>query len=803
MKTFLALFFRITMRNRSFALLNTIALAIGMAVFILIMLWVKNELAYDKYNEHYDRIVRTKVDYNLKGESDGAVVSPPTMARVLLEDFPEVEHVVRFRNYAIEKVNYKQQAFTDFNVIHADSSLFDVFSIELIKGNPDVALTRPNTITLSESTAKRIFGDEAPIGKMLQLNNEQTYEVTGVYKDIPEQSHFHFDCIASLYGFSEESENVWISFNFATYVLLAQDANREAFEQNLDLLVDQYLVDQLEQWVGSSWEKIQEQGTWFRFGIQPLEDIHLHSHYPGDFESNGDIRYVIIFVVTAIFILLLACINFVNLSTAKALSRTHEIGVKKVFGARFHVLVLNHLGESFILVFLAHIVAMMLVEFSLPFFNTLAGQQFSIDYGSAETYLGILGVVVITTLLAGSYPAFFLSSRTAHAALQNSPTMGARKSRVRDFMVVGQFVISIVLLSCTLLLNKQLHFIQQKDLGFDRKQLMTIWNSDLSGQQIHTFREEVLKNPQIERATITSFLPIPSGRDNRLLFKDGIKTTNLTSYNLMYIDYAYLKTLGIEVVKGRGFSREFGGDSLAIVINETAAKSFGWEDPIGEVVGVPFGIDLMREYHVVGIIKDFHYESVHNAIKPLVCFLQSTPGAITLRIKPNVPVQDVLTSMHDAWNNFNPGQPFHYTFFQNRLASLYDSEEKLSKILGVFTILAFFISCLGLVGLAIFTTEQRKKEIGVRKVVGASGFEVGRLLSLDMTKLVLIAFAIATPIAYFAMHKWLQNFAYATDISWWVFVIAGLLSYLTGLLAIVYQASRAAAANPVDTLRDE
>ncbi len=803
MKTFLALFFRITMRNRAFVLLNTVALAVGMAVFILIMLWVKNELAYDKYNEHYDRIVRTKVDYNLKGESDGAVLSPPTLGRVLLEDFPEVENVVRFRNYATEKVNYEQKAFTDLDVIHADSSLFDVFSIELTKGRAEMALTRPNAITLSESTAKRVFGNEDPIGKMLQLNNARTYEVTGIYEDIPEQSHFHFDCIASLYGFSEEAEDVWISFNFATYVLLTEDADRATFERKLDMLVDEYLADQMEQWLGSSWDEIKKQGTWFRFGIQPLEEIHLHSHYPGDFESNGDIRYVIIFVVAAIFILLLACINFVNLSTAKALSRTHEIGVKKVFGARFHVLVLNHLGESFILVFLAHILAMMLVEFSLPFFNTLAGQQFAIDYGSADTYLGILGIVLITTLLAGSYPAFFLSSRTAHAALQNRPVQGSRKSRVRDIMVVGQFVISIVLLSCTLLLNKQLHFIQHKDLGFDKKQLLTIWNTDLSQQQMHTFREEVLKNPQIDKATITSFLPIPSGRDNRLLFKDGIKTTNLTSYNLMYIDYAYLQTLGIEVIKGRGFSQDFGGDSLAIVINETAAKAFGWKDPIGEVVGVPFGIDRMRDYKVIGVIEDFHYESVHNAIKPLVCFQQPTPGAITVRLKPSVPENEVLKSLHETWNSFTPGQPFHYTFFQSRLAMLYESEVRVSRILAVFTVLAFFISCLGLVGLAIFTTEQRKKEIGVRKVVGASGFQVGRLLSLDMTKLVLIAFFIATPIAYFIMYNWLQNFAYATDISWWIFVFAGLLSYLTGLLAIVYQASRAAAANPVDTLRDE
>ncbi|MFO7939207.1 MAG: ABC transporter permease [Bacteroidales bacterium] len=803
MKTFFALFFRITMRNRAFVLLNTLALAVGMAVFILIMLWVKNEFLYDKYNENYDRIVRVKVDYNLMGERDGAVASPATLARVLLEDFPEVEHVVRFRDYATEKITYDNKTYTDVDVIHADSSVFDIFSIELTRGNPEVALTRPNTITISESTARRFFGNTDPVGQLLLLNNERTYEVTGVYADIPDQSHFHFDCIASVYGFSEERENIWISFNFLTYVLLAEDADHAVFERKLDMLVDQYLAEQFEQWLGSTWEEIKEQGTWFKFSIQPLTDIHLHSNYAGDFEVNGDIRYVVIFVVTAIFILLLACINFINLSTAKALGRSHEIGVKKVFGARFHRLVLNHLGESFILVFLAHIVAMMMVELSLPLFNMLAGQQLAIDYSSPDTYLGILAIVVVTTLLAGSYPAFFLSSRSAHAALKRMPAMGTRKSRLRDFMVIGQFVISIVLLSCTLLLNKQLQYIQNKDLGFDKNQLLTIWNTDLSMQQMHTFREEVLKNPQVEQATITSFLPIPSGRDNRVLFKDGIKTTNLTSYNLMYIDDTYLETLGIDIVEGRGFSSDFAADSLAIVINRTAARAFGWEDPTGKVVGVPFGIDQIQEYKVIGVIEDFHYESVHNAIKPLVCFLQPTAGAITCRLKTTVPTQEVLTSLRSSWSNVNPGQPFQYTFFQNRLARLYDSEVKLSRILAVFTILAFFISCLGLIGLAIFTTEQRKKEIGVRKVVGASGFQVGRLLSFDLTRLVLIAFVIAAPTAYFAMTNWFESFAYATNVSLWVFVIAGLLSYLAGLLAIVYQASIAAAANPVDTLRDE
>lgn len=803
MKSFLNLFYRITIRNRSFVLLNTLALAVGMAVFILIMLWVQDELAYDKFNTNYKNIVRIELDYNLMGESDGAVQCPAPMASILKEQFPEVEQVVRLRNYSIEQVAYNSKAFTDNDIIFADSTLFSVFSIELIRGSASQALTAPNAITISQSAAKRFFGEEDPMGKILTLDNSMKYEVTAIYKDIPEQSHFHFDCIASLYRFREEAEDIWLSFNFATYVLLKEGANRNAFVTKLNHISETHLAEQMEQWVGSSWKKIKEQGTWFRFSIMDLTDIHLHSNMPGEFEPNGDIRYVVIFVITAVLILLLACVNFINLSTAKALSRTHEIGVKKVFGARFYSLLGQHLAESFILVFLAHFVAMVMVELLLPWFNLVSGKTLAIAYGSPATYLFLLGIILGTTLLAGSYPAFFLSSRRAIEALKKVPTMGARKSRLRNVMVTGQFVISIVLLSCTLMLNKQLFFIQQKDLGYDKNQLLCIWNADLNVQQMQTFKEQLMQNPQVQKATVSGFLPIPSGRDNRLLFKDGIKTSSLTSYNLMYIDYDYLHTLGIELVKGRGFSPDFGSDSLALVINQAAAKAFGWANPIGKTVGVPYRIDFMHNYKVIGVVEDFHYESVHKAIKPLVCFLHPTPGAITLRFSLDTDVSKVLPFLEETWAAYSPDQAFNYTFFQDRLNRLYQSEIKLNRILMAFTVLAFFISCLGLVGLAIFSTEQRKKEIGMRKVIGASGFEVGRLLSFDLTKLVLLAFCIATPIAYYAMVRWLEHFAYATNISWWIFLLAGVLSYLTGVLAIVYQSFRAASANPVDTLRNE
>jgi len=791
------------MKNKAFTLINIIGLAVGMAGFILIMLWVKDELSYDKFNEKESRIVRVMVDYSFAGDDGSGVGTLAPMAAVLKNDFPEVENVVRFRDYGPASIKHVEKSFNEKEIIYADSTIFDIFTIPLIKGNPKTALSAPNTITISESIAKKYFGDTDPIGKTLNLYGSREFEITGVYKDIPKTSHFNFDFIASVYTYDECYQDDWGSFNFVTYVLLKENIEPQAFEKKLSILVDKYIAATFEQYLDTPWEEIQKQGTWLKFRIQRLRDIHLHSHYPGELGINGDAKNVYIFISIAIFILLLACINFTNLSTAKAITRSKEIGVKKVFGERVLTLIRHQLSESFIFVFIAHVVAMILVELFLPFFNDISAKNLSIEYNNPQILLSLFGLIVITSLVAGSYPAFYLSSYKAVSALKSEIIAGKKKTRFRSIMVIGQFVISIVLLSSTLLLNKQMNYIQAKELGFDKEKLLAIHNNSLSWSGLNNFKNDLLQNPEIINASITGFIPVVKNRENRILFKDGIKTSSLTSYNIWFVDHSYTETLGIKILKGRGFSDKYRTDSSAVLINQSAARTLGWDDPIGKTIGRPKSESEMSYFKVIGVIDDFNYESVHSPIMPLVLFLDYSSGALTLRLGENVNIPVLINLLKEKWTEYEPDRPLNYSFYNESLNSMYASEAKLNQILVAFTVIAFFVSCLGLIGLAMFTTEQRKKEIGIRKVVGASITQVGRLLSYDFTKLVLIAFLIATPVSYYIISKWLENYAYKTNISWWIFVLAGLISYVTAMIAIGYQSYKASSANPVDTLRDE
>jgi putative ABC transport system permease protein len=784
--------------------LNTMGLAIGMAGFILIMLWVKDELSYDKYNEKASRIVRIKVDLNFTGEEINTIVCPAPMAAALKADFPEVENAVRFKDHKGFTIKYKEKSFKEDRIIYADSTVFDVFTIPLIKGNSKTALAAPHTITLSESMAKKYFGDEDPMGKLLKLNNYEVYEITGVYKDIPLASHFHYDFIASIYTYGESYNNNWGSFNYVTYVLLKEGVNHKDFEKKLSLLVDNYISVVFSQFMKMSWEKIQENGSWVNIKTQELTDIHLRSHSNEELSVNGDIMYVYIFIIIALFILFLACINFTNLSTAKAVARSKEVGMRKVFGIRSFTLVRNFLLESFIVVFIAHMVAMILVEVSLPYFNELSRKSLSINYLDPSILLGLLALIIITSLFAGSYPAFYLSSFKPLSALKNEVTSGKKKTLFRSILVVGQFVISIVLLTSTLVLNKQMSYIQNKNMGFDKENIIALRNTYVIWNSIESFKADLLKYPGIKDVSISGSLPIPnSNRNSTFLFKDGIKTTGLKMYAVWPIDYDYVKTLGLKIIKGRDFSKDFLTDSMGVLINEAAAQSFGWDDPIGQIVGFQASDNKIKNYQVIGLIEDFNFESVHDPIQPLVCLLDRSREAMAVRMETKADIRSTLKFLEKKWKEYVPGQPFEYDFFDESLNQMYGAEVRLGKILISFTVLAFLVSSLGIFGLALFSTEQRKKEIGIRKVNGASISQIVMLLSYDFTKLVIISFIITVPISYYFTNKWLENFAYRTNISWWIFAITGLLSYVIAMIAIVYQSYRAAAANPADTLRDE
>lgn len=809
MLSFLKLFFRNSLRNRTFTLLNIFGLAIGMAAFIVIMLWVRDELSFDRYNINSDRIYRMTYFTRLNGNDGTSAYCPAPLSKTLLKDYPEVEKSVRFRNYGKSIIKYNNNSYTEDKIIYADSSVFDVFTLPVIKGNPEAALKVPFTVAVSESVAKKYFGDEDPVNKLLKFDNKTDYRVTAVFKDIPRTSHFHFDFIVSIYSDKEYLQDIWLNNNFFTYILLKKNADPVAFEKKMPQLVERYVAPQAAQALGTTWENLLGKGILLKFGIQNIRNIHLSTDVTSGFEAGGDLKYVYIFILIAVFIILLACINFTNLATARSTTRLKDVGIRKVFGVQRSKLSFQFMLESFLIVFAAYIIAMVLTELSLPFFNRLTEKNLSINYFDIGFIAAVFGLVLIISVLAGSYPAIYLSSFKPISILRGEMIKGRKKTSFRSILVVGQFTISLILLSSVLILNKQMRFIQNKNLGYNREQLLVINNTNLLEKNIENFKNQLKANPQILSVSGSGFLPSPSNRNNGSLWRDGIMSNDPLQFTHFFVDYEYIKTFDMNIISGRSFSKEFSTDSSAIVINQAAVKLLGWKDPIGRKIGAILRSDfdvnkpVLDVYTIIGVVEDFNYSSLHDKVGPLALYLKGSNELITCRIRPDTNIPEIVSFLKSKWNENAPDQPFEDYFVADSLHRQYGGELRLGTILGIFTGLAFFVSCLGLFGLALFASEQRKKEIGLRKVNGSGIGQIVWLLTSDFTKLILIASVIACPVSYYLMSKWLQNFAYRTVISWWIFALTILLSCIVALATIGFQAYKAASTNPVDTLRAE
>jgi len=809
MLSFLKLFFRNSLRNKAFTLLNILGLAIGMACFIIIMLWVKAELSYDKYNQAADRIFRINMYSKINGYEGTSNYCPSPLSGALLKDYPEVEKSVRFRNYGKAIIKYNNISYSEERIIYADSSVFGVFTIPVIKGNPSLALNAPNTIALSESMAAKYFGTADPINQILRMDNNSDYRITAVYKDIPSASHFHFDFIVSLYSRKEYNEGIWLNNNFQTYILLKKNSDPEGFKKKLPELIERYVAPQAAMTLGTSWDKLLGKGIRIEFSIENVRDIHLTPGINGEFEPGSDIKYVYIFISIAVFIILLACINFTNLSTARSTSRLKEVGVRKVFGVQRSVLALQFLFESFIIVLAAYIIAMVITEFSLPFFNGLTEKKLSINYFNPGFIVSVFGLILVISLLAGSYPAIYLSSFKPISILKGEMVTGRKKTRFRSILVVSQFTISLILLSSVLLLNKQMKFVQNKNLGYNKEQLLIIKNGNLLDKNNESFRNRLLSNPQILSVSQTGYLPSPSDRIHGSIWRDAIMSNDPVSFTHFFVDYDYLKTFDLKIASGRGFSKEFSTDSSACVINQAAAKLLGWKDPIGRKVGAILRSDfdlshpVLDEFTIIGVVEDFNFNSLHTPVEALAMYIKKSNDLITCRIRTGANMPAIVAFLKSAWIEYAPDQPFEYDFVTDSLNRQYGGEFRLGKILGIFTGIALFVSCLGLFGLALYASEQRKKEIGLRKVNGSGIGQIIWLLTSDFTKLILFASVVACPVSYILMKNWIQNFAYRTVLSWWIFAVTIILSCIVALATIGYQAYRAAATNPVKTLRSE
>ncbi len=799
--------FRNLWKYKFYSFINILGLAIGLACFLFILIYVKDELSYDRYHEKADRVYRLHSQANifeqdLKMPQVGAPFGP-----YMVEQYPEVLQQVRFRERGSFLVNYENNNYREEKVIFADSTLFEVFSFPLREGDPSTALAEPFTAVITPAIAKKYFGNADPIGKSLELDNRRNYRITAVMEPIPDNTHFNYDMFLSLSSLNESRRTEWLSFNFQTYLVLKETADPKAVEAKFPDIIQEHIGREVQQYMGVTYDDFEKQGNSLAFSLFPLTDIHLHSHLDGELSANSDIRYVYIFSAIGLFILLLACINFMNLSTARSANRAKEVGLRKVVGADRSNLVMQFLSESVVISFLALVIAIAIMRLSLPHFNALAGKTMSFSQiNQPWLWLAMLGMIFGVGLLAGSYPAFFLSAFRPIQTLKGKLAMKGGNSLFRNSLVVFQFAITIILIIGTLVVYDQLNYIQNKKLGFNKDQILILNDAYALQNNIMPFKEELKRNPDVLNATISGFLPTPSSRNNNATFLGRNPETSSTHVVTQFsVDYDYVNTLGMEIVEGRDFSHDFPTDSSAVIINEAAAQIFGiTEDALGQEIGT-WGGGQDGSYvifKVIGVVKNFHFESLREKIGPLMMFISNSQGNLTMRVNTdNLP--NFLTNLEKKWNEFAPGQPFAFEFMDEAFFQVYEAETRIGGIIRLFTFLAIFVACLGLLGLATYTTEQRTKEIGIRKVLGAPVGRIYLLLTSEFAKWVAIANIIALPAGYLLMRQWLQGFEYQAGIGWHTVLFAALLGVTIAVLTVSFHAIRAATVNPIESLKHE
>lgn len=797
--------FRNLVKNKVFSAINVFGLAIGIATCLIIVLFIQDELSYDRYNEKADRIVRVVFRAMMNGEAIKESVTMAPTAHTIKNDYPEVQTVARLRKYGNQKITVGEKTFKDENLAYVDASFFQIFTLPFIKGNPKTALVEPNTIVITQATANKYFGNEDPIGKVLTFKDwKQVYKVTGVIEKVPINSHFHFDLFGSMESLEDAKGTSWMQSGYYSYLLLQKGYDYKKLEAKLPQVVDKYMAPQIEKGLGVTLAEFRKKGNDVGLYLQPLTDIHLFSDFTVNLEPGGDVRYVYIFGAIAIFMLLIACINFMNLSTAGASKRAKEVGIRKVLGSVKYELIGQFLLESLMLTFFALVLALVVVKITLPLFNDLSGKELSLQFTNYPLVVaGLILFGLLVSILAGSYPAFFLSSFKPVSVLKSKFMAAGKTIGLRSGLVVFQFMISISLIIGTTIVYQQLSYIQSKKLGYNKDQLLVLRNSWALGQNELIFRDQLLKDPRVVNVTISGHTPAgPTNTNMSGTYPDERMNENRRTI-IYQVDDQYIPTMGMELVSGRNFSKEFTTDSSGVIINETAAKIYGWgKDAVGHTVNRFTNNEGGKKgYKVLGVVKDFHFRSMHEEIAPLMMVLERSPGLI-IKVKTQ-DIASLLKDMKSQWAAFNVEEPFNYAFLDELFNKAYLAEQKTGVILGIFTGLTIFIACLGLFGLATFTAEQRIKEIGIRKVLGANISQIVVLLSIDFVKLILIACLIAFPLGYWGMDKWLQDFAYRVDIKWTVFVLAGLGAISIALLTISFQAIKAALTNPIKSLKTE
>jgi putative ABC transport system permease protein len=801
-KNYLKVAIRNILKHKGFSIINIVGLAIGIACSILILIFVAHELSYDKFHEKADRTYRIAVRASVGDTKIRQTYSSSATFKKLLEDLPEIEKGVKFLRLGRTPINLDEKTFYESRFYAVDSTFFDVFTFPLIHGDPETVLSEPNSMVISENTAIKYFGSADAVGKILRADfsygpGSVDFEITGVSENVPSNSHFHYDLLASSSTFPTFiNDPGWSSNKFITYVVLKEGTRSEWFNERLKEFTRRHMGgERFDAWVAK--------GNFWEYFLQPVTKIHLNSDLNGEFEANGNETYVYIFSAISIIILLIACINFMNLSTAKSSLRAKEVGMRKVVGSGRRRLVFQFLSESILLSFISLTIGMVLVIILLPLYKNLIGRQLEILYfDNLVAIPSLLALGLIVGVISGSYPAFFLSSFKPIVALKGMTIRSKGGSWLRNILVIFQFTISIFLIIGTLVVNQQLKFFQNKKLGFDKEQILVIRNPGSLGNNITPFKEALRKYSSVINVSGSNTLPGISF-SNIGFGAEGVDKS--FTLNLCVCDYDFLKTLKLELAQGRFFSRDFITDSHAAVLNEKAVELLGWDDPIGKRIN-----NWARNrgnFTVIGVIKDYHYESLHQEIRPQALFLSggyytNVESYISVRLNTEN-ISETIGYVENTWKDFAPNKPFEYSFLDEDYDNLYMNEQQTRKLFSIFSFLAIFIACLGLFGLASFIADRRTKEIGIRKVLGASVPRIVQILNKSFVKWVLMANLIAWPVAWFVMNSWLQNFAYRIELSWWMFVLAAVLALVIALITVSFQTVKAALRNPVDSLRYE
>ena len=792
-----------------FTFLNTFGLAIGISGALLIALYIYDELSYDKMFADADRIHRVNADIKFGGEDRKFAVTPAPMAETIDNDFSEVELTTRFRTRGSalvrkvdSEVNIKEQQAT-----YVDSTFFEMFGIDLLAGDLKTALKLPNTLVLTKTAAEKHFGINEALGQNLLLNNEETYKVTGVIDDLPSNSFLRDHTVFMAMSGYEDSRIVnWGSNNYQTYIKLIPTADIEDIQEPLRGFLGKYVIPGVQQYMpGITEEQFKAAGNHLKYSTIPLTSIHLNSDRVAEISANNDVQSIYILSFIALFILVLACVNFMNLSTAHSLKRAKEVGIRKTLGSNKGELIRQFLVESGLVSFGSLLLALIFAVIALPFFNELADKNISIPYTNPFFWLILIGSGIILGLLSGSYPAFFMSKFIPVKVLKgDSGSLGGGK--VRNALVIFQFAISVFLVVSTLVVYQQLEYIQNKDLGFSKDQVLIVDDVYTVGDQIYSFKEEVKKLGFVINATLSSFFPTPSSRSDSVFapLEGATDQENAVSMQRWGVDYDYISTMDFKIIAGRDFDRNFKSDSTSIIVNESAVAVMGVKPE--EALGLSYTPDMGSEnptyFKIIGVVKDFHFSPFRDEIESLSMHLGDFAYSLAIKLEKGS-FTNAIKSIEGIWNKVAPGQPFAYYFMEDSFNNTYKSEQRLGRIFIIFTILSILIACLGLFGLAAFNAEKRTKEIGIRKVMGASVSQITYRLSSDFLKLVLVAILISLPIGWFAMNKWLEDFSYRIEIGWWVFALATLLAVAIAILTVSYQSIKAAIANPVKSLRTE